>query len=143
MMHNTEHAVKIVDVQLYKENGQYYLNVKAERETADSVDTVVFPKLQLFDGNPNDIWLSITNEYCCGYKIELGPNYYYAIKGRYDDLIRKLLKEKGEDKSLKDVMTDVDIYAYFVHSTPKTKEMTLKEIEKKLGHKVKIVAEKK
>lgn len=115
---------KLKDVKLYKEDNTYFLDVTYETETDAYVSVINIPRVLLPLSNTCNIISDYSEEVVKGIrnpKVSLGlsldielPIYRKCVFNEY--YTEKIIKEK-------------------------TKEMTLAEIEKKLGHKVKLISE--
>lgn len=112
------------DLELYQEDGLYYLKATYRHEDDEHVYETVYPKIFLdvdpFGPRRIDVDYS---PYCCSEmaKIDLG----------FGSLPAMYIEHK-----------DCNCYGYTEAIETKTKKMTLKEIEKQLGHKVELVSEK-
>lgn len=104
---------KIENIELVKEDNKYYINLSMIIETKSSVDRCK-TKLKL----PNIDTIKISRE-MCGYR-----TYGTFMNLGFGDL-----------RCVDDKITYENIYK-------KEQEMTLSEIERKLGYKVKLVSEK-
>ena len=106
------------DLKLYKENDLYYLDITFQIESDNCIEEVRIPKAGLpagvltYDGSVNIRTNNVGSSYV---DIGFGELYMHESSDGHR-LTRTVLEHK-------------------------TKEMTLSEIEKKLGHKVKIIAE--
>lgn len=119
-------------VELYEEKGQYYLKLVFTTEDDREIAEVTVPRVKLPLSTDVFPSINIRHDYdICGYP--LPPDA--TIKcGRGSDL----RLEKGK---VDDVVDGVYYVAKILEE--KTRELTLAEIEKKLGYKVKIVSDKK
>lgn len=113
---NPDVKMKITSVKLNEDQHYYSLDIKYEMETSSEIREFHLPKVRL----------PLKNDY-----FWVGTNY----TGRYlldceVDVGFGTTKLNPDDK---------DKFYYERVIKTKTKEMTLEEIEKKLGHKVKIV----
>ena len=109
----------IKNAKLIKEDGQLYLDLTMTVEDEHSIKEVYIPKVKLGIGNYG-FEITTTSPY------ELKPEYYIDFVGNKFECM------------------EVDHVAYTVKVIKeKAKEMTISEIEKKLGYKIKIVGEGK
>lgn len=105
----------------FVENGRWYLKLVYKYEDEKGKHTVVIPKVSLpFDQ---------------GYV----PNYGVVCKRPYIEFVQEMFLYKGTcslaiERGLKD-----PAYYFDVITEPAYREMTLDEIEKELGYKVKII----
>lgn len=113
--------VQLTDIAFNKDEFGYYLSTKFKVEDEHSIREVNVPKIRLLI-NPNQLYLRTEADlYSCGYRAwaNLGfgelPMEFETVDGNKVLYTETILEEK---------------YA----------EMTLDEIEKKLGHKIKIVS---
>lgn len=120
---------KLTDVKIYKDEEGYYLRLEYEKEDDLKISKMVIPKarLPLYD-KPDFVDVS----YCLSRatKAEIG-----------DGIILKLDKAAPPAKIGKAVLC-VPCWEQLIRGKKPTKEMTIEEIEKALGHKVKIVGDK-
>lgn len=115
--------IKVKKAKLYEEDGRYYIDVTYLCEDNRVIKEAHFPKMPI----PLENWMGNVNT-------ELGVSTYgftpaptYSIKlGR---LLMPLERKDGTAYTEKII-------------EEKTQEMTIEEIENKLGHKIKIVNEK-
>ena len=115
---------KLTDLQLFKEDGKYYFHVKYEFEDEEGVKELEIPKLRIPICNKGIVRISndLIDRKTVRAQIGFGCENV-MVPGTVDDIegvawVEKILKEK-------------------------THEMTVSEIEKKLGYKIKIVSEGK
>ena len=120
-MHNRyagmEHEVTLLDVKLNKDNT---LDLTYKIETLETIEHLHIPRLVLPITNHS---VSIDHKVI---PYSTGAAEYYCADIGFGEM-RLAPDDKGNEFTVTVVET-------------KTKEMTLKEIEKKLGHKVKIVS---
>ena len=117
-----EHELK--DIQLFEEDGQYYLKLKYLLEDEHRISELNIPKVELpFNAK---LYPYIYSNFCCG------PENRYTLQSSY-----------GEPLKIVPVRPFNKCPVCYTETTikEKHKEMTLAEIEKKLGYKIKIVAE--
>ena len=110
-----ETECKLKDLNLYKKDGKYYLSATYLVETPNAIEELYFPKLEL----------PVTQN---GVMVEHPGNEATVYLG-----FGGLKAEKDENGVRYGRITIKE----------KIHEMTLEEIEKKLGYKVKVVSEKK
>lgn len=118
---------KVKTLTPYKENDVWYLDVVGELEERDGQSEVHIPKLELGLCNilrEETNWSPCEKNNCYGYtKIDLGFGELPARKGKSkysDSVTHGIIYEKKRIE----------------------KEMTLEEVEKELGYKVKLVTNK-
>lgn len=121
---------KLKDVKLYKEDNTYFLDVTYLEDTDLYVKEVNIPKVLLPINNTFSLDIS--------YEGEIGsPRITEKVELNLPfDIKLPVYKEGASEFSC--------LYGhYFTEKIikEKTKEMTLSEIEKKLGHKVKLISE--
>jgi len=124
MMMNAKSELK--DIQFYEENGQYYLRLKYILEDDYRIEELEIPKVRI-------------PFYKDGYPI---VNYsYHPDWNRKEECYLLTGPEPGLDVMSGE--TSEANHAFYTRKIlkEKPKEMTLAEIEKKLGYKVKIVSE--
>lgn len=122
MADNKKHTLK--DIQLYEENGRYYLRLKYIIEDDHRIQELEIPKVSIkFNGNafPQIDYECVPNiEETCTLKAGYlnGFNVYRGKTSEADDVFYtvKTVEEKPE-------------------------KLTISEIEKKLGYKIEIVSE--
>lgn len=118
--------ITIKDINAYKEKGNWYMSLVAEVEDDTRVTEYRIPKISLC----NDGRMDLEQKQCFGREAvvtlfsDFGENYFLCRKG---------IDEKTQ--------LPVDFIAETIKE--KTQELTLDEIEKRLGYKVKIVSDKK
>ena len=126
-MNFQDYKTKLKDVEFYKnENGDCYLSLKYEVEYSDaSIARYTFPAVYL----PISKYQFSISDYCLDItRLDCGFGDLPLNKGR-------VKTQKG--KTVKDVY-----YVKEIIKEAQPKEMTLDEIEKQLGHKVKIINKK-
>lgn len=111
---------KLTDIQFFEENGQYFFRLKYRYEDDRSVSEIMIPKLCIpiaIDRliiSKEKLWSDYT------YTADIGFGHCYMcavmVNGESTVYAEKIIKEK-------------------------TKEMTVSEIEKQLGYKIKIISE--
>lgn len=114
------------DVKYYDENGEYYAKLTYIHETDTRISEVVMPKVELpFSSS----LVNVEIEGC----IDQGFLCYFGkvVEARFANGKSLRLRDKNGHEYVETIIEE------------KTKEMTLEEIEKKLGYKVKIVSKKK
>lgn len=119
--------ITLINYDLYKENGRLWLYLKYRIEDNDKTLEVVIPKVDLKCIPIKPEYLACNVEY----RSYAFPDDAYIIinSGRFGiDL--------GDTEEVKNVFFTEKVLE------EKRKEMTLEEIEKKLGYKIKIVSEK-
>ena len=118
-----KHELK--DIQLYEENGQYYLRLKYIIEDDHKIEELEIPKVVI---PVNSHALPHLN-YECNYS---GAEHCELCAGGGCDSIRVFKGDTSEAN-----------HVYYTTKTIKEKsiELTLSEIEKKLGYKIKIISE--
>lgn len=109
--------IKVENARLYEEDGKFYIDVTYLYEDDEVVKRIRFPKIripvELFKGS--------------NYRVFLSSSTYYVKLGGYN-----LFAERNKD--------GVCYIEEIVEERPI--EMTLDELEKKLGHKIKIINNK-
>lgn len=126
-MNDKKHTLK--EVKLYEENGLYYLRIKYILEDDHRIEELDIPKAV--------IQLDSRYTPCINYvSDERGPSYIPYERCSLETGIMSLELRPGE--------TSEANHVFYTCKTIKEKpqELTLSEIEKKLGYKVKIVSEK-
>ena len=121
----------VKEARLYEESGQYYISAKYRVETDHEVKEVVVPKIEL----PilKDVSKGIS------FRKEISEGWFGNPKcDVYIDVGR------GELTLRKDSILGYPGSHYFIEKVIEEKktEMTVEEIEEKLGYKIKIVGEK-
>ena len=120
-----EETVKLKDYKLYPDDGYLFMSLTYEFEDKHTVKEIHIPKIATCIPMDKELLISHSNGYhgrIFDVELDAGPMHY------------QLFRAKTEDAD--DVyMTEKILYE-------KPTEMTLEEIEKKLGYKVKIVSEK-
>lgn len=120
-----ERKHELKNIELFEENGQYYLKLKYILEDEHSVRELEIPKVRIPVNKftyPN-----ISHSRCCGHEI-----HYLYIDEDWNQCLDIL---PGETSEANHVFYTEKIIE------EKRKEMTVAEIEKKLGYKIKIVSE--
>ena len=115
--------VKLIDKQVYEEDGLLYLCLTYEFENDEGKYNLYIPKISL-DIKTNDI--PIIN--CALYNFVNNEEYMYDFRAGAHNYILKPKDSKEE------------FYTYKIET--KEKKMTVEEIEKELGYKVQIVGKK-
>lgn len=115
---------KVLDVDIYKDGDDLFLWLEYEKEDDDKISKIVIPKVKLnLYNKPN--FNSATHE------VNIGLGVYLPMK------LAAPITKNGK------LGTYVTHYEELIKVKEKPpKEMTIEEIEKTLGHKVKIVGEK-
>ena len=127
-----EDNVELYSIIPFKEDGRWYLNLIYKYENENGKHTVVIPKASL-----------PFNQQCLPV-IRLSPSYNeYLLERPYIDcgdsiMLYKSTCDLAIERGVKEPAYYFDIITEYA-----TKEMTLDEIEEKLGYKVKIVNNKK
>jgi hypothetical protein len=131
MATKNERKHELKDIQLFEENGQYYLKLKYIIEDEYSVKEIEIPKVKL--PFTKDTYPYINKTICPRKNVwELPTNEcVLEVNGI---MFPMALAETSESCGCAAFFTEKVI-------KEKHKEMTLAEIEKKLGYKIKIVAE--
>ena len=124
---------EITNIRAYKEYGTWYLDITATKEDDKEIVELHIPKASFV----SDSRLDFGREVSPFYGEDTRP---YVDIGTGSSL--RLHLYRGASMYLDDSLDKIIYYEQKVIET-KTHEMTLKEIEKKLGYKVKIVSEKK
>lgn len=126
-----ERKHELKDIQLFEENGQYYLKLKYVIENEHHVKELEIPKVEI-PVNAN-VYPHID------YTRDIYGNKYI---GHHLNEKCELYVGYGNLKMLPGETLEAN-HVYYTEKTikEKHKEMTLAEIEKKLGYKIKIVAE--
>lgn len=120
----TEKKHELKDIQFFEEDGQYYLKLKYIIEDVHRVKELEIPKVKIpFNKN---MYPNIVQDIRYGYITQ------YKLNADFEDDLWIFPGETSEAN-----------HVYYTEKTiqEKHKEMTLAEIEKKLGYKIKIVAE--
>ena len=122
------------EINTFQENNMWYMSMIVERETDREVTNIVIPKVKLVDVNDK---LMIRTLYFFGKQDGMKVGF-----GQYDNLYEC---EEGELFYDDGISSPKKINAYYKETVikEKTHELTIEEIEKKLGYKVKIVSKKK
>ena len=127
-----EDNVELYSISPFKEDGRWYLKLIYKYENENGKHTVVIPKASL-----------PFNQQCLPI-IRSSPSYNeYFLERPYIDCSNSIMLYKSTcdlaiERGVKDPAYYFDIITEYA-----TKEMTLDEIEKELGYKVKIVNRKK
>ena len=127
-----EDNVELYSISPFKEDGRWYLNLIYKYENENGKHTVVIPKASL-----------PFNQQCLPV-IRSSPSYNeYFLERPYIDCVDSMMLYKSTcdlaiERGVKEPAYYFDIITEYA-----TKEMTLDEIEEKLGYKVKIVNKKK
>ena len=111
--------VSIKNIKLVKDGGGYAIDVTYTIETPERIEELHIPRAKLFI-NPEKVSILAERDFL------YGDTGHVANLGFGNTPLRQVNGVAYTIKTIKE----------------KTKEMTLEEIEKKLGHKVKIVSEK-
>lgn len=122
--------IKLKDYQIYEEAGSLHLSLVYSYEAEDGEHELYLPKVKLgmyIDKIPN----LITE--CCR-----NPEVYAEFGSKQFQLLRKKITVSDKFGNTHDIF---GLYADCLVKEKKV-EMTLEEIEKKLGHKIKIVSDK-
>lgn len=116
---------KLADVKVYKEGDKFYLYLEYDQEDDNKITKLVIPKarLDLFD-DPDIKKLSDITE------VNIGVGLYLPLEVAPPPFI--------EDNKLVKCSTHWNV---LIKEKKPPKEMTIEEIEKVLGHKVKIVGD--
>lgn len=117
-----KHELK--DIQLFEENGQYYLKLKYILEDEYRIKELEIPKVKITVNKYTYPHINFIRQ-------TIGDPIYDLYAG-YGDCLPMLPGETSEAN-----------HVYFTEKIieEKHKEMTIAEIEKKLGYKIKIVSE--
>lgn len=134
-MKNNMTTHKVKNVELIKEDGNYYLDITYELENDSRVEELHIPRAKIpFCG---DAFPEIKSE------DKFGDPFEYLGRHISVPVIEKVTLNTGSCNDLA-LKRDKDGYRYTIKTIKeKTQEMTLAEIEKKLGHKIKIISEDK
>lgn len=127
-------AMQLKSLKLYEENGRYYLDAIYIRESPSEICEINVPKIKL----PFTCWdySKIVNDQTTSlYSI----GEHYIETGNCIFPIEKAHKSKHINKNELPVE---GVYCTIKVIEEKTKEMTIDEIERKLGHKIKIINKK-
>lgn len=117
-------------VELYKDNGEYFLKIVYEEEDEKGIYETIFPKVAL-DIPTSHYNINLDSQDTFGDNLRLGYwNIYTFITRRGAGLELGTSKFGGGIKLTNTIKE-------------KTQELTLEEIEKKLGYKIKLVSKKK
>ena len=123
---------ELTNIELFEEDGQYYLKLNYIIEDDYKIEEVIIPKVRLpFNKN---VFPEIT------YSREDRDPIMYGI--REESYIKTGCNNTLELRKCKIPETYNDIFYLVKIIDEKHKEMTVAEIEKALGYKVKIIAEK-
>ena len=130
---------KLKDLKLYKENKQYYLDATYMNEECE----ISIPKIKLPFSTSNNDELVIKRTTC--ENVYRNANFYinnaydnaYIKSGSHTFPIEKVYKTKHIDES------ECPFEGVYFTVKERVQDMTLEEIEKKLGHKVRIVNKEK
>lgn len=121
--------VEIKKINLHNKNGVYYLDLEVNSEEDDgSVLRLSFPRIRLFDKKPKDFNITMGDSYDyyhTEYYLTIGDHEFRLDSGKAWDA---KFTNKYECYYLKEIIKEAD-----------PKEMTLDEIEKQLGYKVKVI----
>lgn len=126
------------DVYAFQEDGTWYISMIVERETDKEVVGINIPKVKLVGVNDD---LGIFTEYAGdkkqGVRLRFGGSHCSYNHNTYDCEEGDLVFDTG-------IKAPKIIKSYYSETVikEKTHEMTLEEIEKKLGYKVKIISKK-
>lgn len=127
-MTDKRQEAKLSDIIPFEENGRWYLKLVYKYEDKEGKHTVVIPKVSLpFDQGyvPNIVSI---------------PSYYGVIcESPHIELAREMDVYSGTCSLANEHGLKGPAYYFDVITEPAYKEMTLDEIEKKLGYKVKII----
>lgn len=153
--------MKLKDIRVYKANGRFYMNLTYVYEDAKGNEhTRIYPKVDFPVALSVDLPVveeqsfgpgMISHNDLLNLKISYGDVFIHAgsvsVPANID--IVKRVGPGPMKEPIPDTSTDVSRYnrfddVYFTDyiSKPYVREMTLKEIEKKLGYKVKVVSDK-
>lgn len=132
-------TVKLFDINAYTDDeGKSYLNLTYIVETDDGIYHVVYPAVDLGIDPvvlPTMECDKIDDRFGPGVK----PSELWSITFRGNNTF---FLRKGDVFGVNawgDMVGVKDVYSAVILKKPKVKEMTIEEIEKELGHKVKIV----
>ena len=127
-----EDNVELYSIIPFKEDGRWYLNLIYKYENENGKHTVVIPKASL-----------PFNQQCLPV-IRLSPSYNeYLLERPYIDCGDSIMLYKSTCDLAIEQGVKEPAYYFDIITEYATKEMTLDEIEEKLGYKVKIVNNKK
>lgn len=121
-MTDDNHMCRLTDIQFFEEGGEYFFNVKYQYEDDKSVREINIPKLRI----------PIAKD-----RVVIGKDNYWSKYNTADiGFGRQLMCETRVNSTICGAYIERII-------EEKPKEMTIAEIEKKLGHRIKIVLEEK
>ena len=127
-----EKTHKLTNIELVEDDGQYYLSVEYLIEDENRIEKVTIPRVEVpFNSKTFPEFKETYDEECWeistfGQRIACPPRTYWTIKTGYGNTA-KISRLNG-------ISYTVEIIKEKEH------EMTIEEIEKKLGYKVKIVS---
>lgn len=120
---------EIKNIRLYEENGRYYLSLNYIYEDDNSIKEFEIPKVKLpFSKNS---FLNIKSDYYDSYG---RVDHYLIVNNANFELCRAECSMEGVFGEHEFVFKTIE---------KKATEMTISEIEKRLGYKIKIVSEDK
>ena len=121
--------------ELFEENGQYYISAKYTVETDDLIKEVYVPKIKIPFMNSVSHGFDINFDHCWPDPVSIypGPRSNAYINTGLGDLKLEYGNIDGSSGNY-----------YFMEKIieHKKRDMTVEEIEKKLGYKIRIVSEK-
>lgn len=128
MVTEVKRKCTIKELKTYEQGEKWYMSAIVEVENESKVEEYRFPKIRLHNKSSEmQVNRSLTNPFDCWYDttVNLGFGQFECFYG----------------KDPKGVAAGEGIY-FMETIKEKTQELTLEEIEKKLGYKVKIVTKK-
>ena len=127
-----EDNVELYSISPFKEDGRWYLKLIYKYEDEYGKHTVVIPKV-LIPFSQQDLPV-----------IRSSPSYNeYLLERPYIDCMDSMMLYKSTCDLASERGVKEPAYYFNIITEYATKEMTLDEIEKELGYKVKIVSKKK
>lgn len=120
---------KLTDVKVYKDKEGYYLRLEYEKEDDKKISKMVIPKARLPLYNKPDFR-------------HVGSCFGRTMEAEIGDDIILTLETAAPPAKIGELVQCVEYWEEIIRVKNPPKEMTIEEIEKALGHKVKIVGEK-